>query len=154
MVRKGRIYVGDSRDLKLQILAHVHSSPTLGHSGYHKTLHRAQGEFYWPRMKADIKTFVRECDTCQRNKAENLKPAGLLQPLPIPERAWSDISMDFIEGLPNSNGYTVVLVVVDGLTKYAHFNAISHPYTALTFAQQFTNHVLKLHGLPQTIVSD
>lgn len=132
----------------------MHSSPTAGHSGYYQTLHRAKGDFYWLGMKADIKAFVCECDTCQRNKLENLKPTGFLQLLPIPERAWADISMDFIEGLPNSHGYTVVLVVVDKLTKYAHFLAISHPYTAVTIAHQFTTHALKLHGLPQTIVSN
>lgn len=105
-------------------------------------------------MKADIKPFVCESDTRQRNKSENLKPGGFLQPLPIPERARADISRDFIDGLPNSHGYTVFLVVVDKLNKYAHFLAISHPYTAVIIANKFTSHVLKLHGLPQTIILD
>lgn len=62
-------------------------------------------------MKKDIKQFIRECDTRQRNKTENLNPAGLLQPLPIPTRIWSDISMDFVERLSNSNGYNVIMIV-------------------------------------------
>ena len=84
----------------------------------------------------------------------NTSPAGLLQPLPIPEGAWQDLSMDFIEGLPKSEGYTVILVVVDRFTKYAHFIPIKHPYTAHTIAQSVFDNVVKLHGMPNTIVSD
>jgi len=65
-----------------------------------------------------------------------------------------DLSMDFIEGLPKSNGYDVILVVVDRLTKYAHFVAIKHPYTTADIAQVFMDRIVKLHGLPQSIVSD
>ena len=67
-------------------------------------------------MKKDIKKHVKECDTCQRQKVENLAPMGLLQPLPIPEQPWADISMDFIEGLPKSHHFDVIFVVVDRLT--------------------------------------
>jgi len=62
--------------------------------------------------------------------------------------------MDFIGGLPKSNGFIVILVVVDRLTKYAHFLPVKHPYSASSIAQLFMDHIVKLHGLPSTIVTD
>ncbi|XP_028053203.1 uncharacterized protein LOC114257623 [Camellia sinensis] len=105
-------------------------------------------------MKKDIYAFVAQCDNCQRNKTETVASPGLLQPLPIPEGIWSDISMDFVEGLPNSHGKTVILVVVDRLSKYTHFIALYHPYTAVEVAQAFLDTIYKLHGMPKSIVSD
>ncbi|XP_026383549.1 uncharacterized protein LOC113279048 [Papaver somniferum] len=80
--------------------------------------------------------------------------AGLLQPLPIPDAAWQHISMDFIEGFPLSNRKSVILVVVDRLTRYSHFIALSHPFTTASVAKEFMHHVFKIHGLPSSIVSD
>lgn len=97
---------------------------------------------------------ISECEVCQRNKTETVASPGMLQPLPISERAWSDLSMDVIEGLPNSCGKTVIYVVVDRLTKYVHFMALTHPFTAMQVAQLFMDNVSKLHGMPTTIVSD
>jgi hypothetical protein len=78
----------------------------------------------------------------------------LLNPLPIPANAWQDLSIDFIEGLPKYEGYSVILVVVNHLTNYAHFMPLKHPYTASSVAQVFFNNVVKLHGVPRTILSD
>ena len=77
-----------------------------------------------------------------------------MQPLPVPPEAWHTISLDFVEGLPNSNGFDVILVVVDKLTKYGHFIPLKHPFTALQVAESFLNNIYKLHGLPQCIISD
>jgi len=151
---KNRILLGDSLQLKAQVLLYVHSDPMAGHAGYEKTLQRAKRDFYWQGMRRDIKAFIRQCDTCQMNKHDNIYPVGLLQPLPIPSRVWTDISMDFVEGLPLSQGYSVIFVVVDRLSKYAHFMALSHPYSAVRVAQIFAANVFKLHGMPNSIVSD
>ena len=105
-------------------------------------------------MKKDIQTFVAECDTCQRHKGETIKLPGTLQPLPIPSAIWKDISMDFIEGLPKSGGKSVIFVVVDRLSKYAHFFSLAHPYTAPIVAQVFLDHIFRLHGMPASIVCD
>jgi hypothetical protein len=97
---------------------------------------------------------VAECDVCQRNKGEAVKDPGTLQPLPIPPAIWRDISMDFIVGLPKSSNKSVIMVVVDRLSKYAHFCALRYPFIASTLDQIFTDQVFKLHGMPHSIVSD
>lgn len=132
----------------------THDSPVGGHAGYEKTYQQAKRYLYWKGMKKNIKGYIKQCRVCQQKKYETMLPARLLQPLPIPLKPWTDISLDFIEGLPNSQGFNVILVVVDRLTKYNHFAPLKHPYTAKTVAQTFMQHVFKLHGLPQTIVSD
>ncbi|KAL9422110.1 hypothetical protein AB3S75_034387 [Citrus x aurantiifolia] len=151
---KGRLWLGDRSELKKTILQEAHGGVEGGHSGVKKTLERVRRAFYWKKMRREVCKFVAECDTCQRNKAETMASPGLLQPLPIPELIWSDISMDFIEGLPKSHGKKVIMVVVDRLSKYAHFLALAHPYTAKDVAQVFLDNIYKLHGLPKTIISD
>lgn len=105
-------------------------------------------------MKSDVESWVKNCDVCARNKDNPGLYPGLLQPLPIPEIAWTHVSMDFIEGLPKSHGKTTILVVVDRLTKYSHFLALTHPYTAQTVARVYLDNIYKLHGLPLSMVTD
>lgn len=97
---------------------------------------------------------MKKCDVCQKSKYGNSAYPGLLQPQTIPALAWSSISMDFIEGLPKSKGKEVIWVVVDRLTKYAHFIELTHPYSAMDIAKLFMEHIFKLHGMPEDIVSD
>ena len=91
---------------------------------------------------------------CQRIKFETSASGGLLQLLEIPTTPWTNVNLDFVEGLPKSQGYEVILVVVDRLTKYSHFIPISHPYSVAKVASLCMHYVFKLHGLPASIVSD
>ncbi|XP_031108696.1 uncharacterized protein LOC116013188 [Ipomoea triloba] len=151
---KQRIYIGSKGDLRNKLLLQMHDSPLGGHSGQQGTYQRLRSLFYWKGMKQEVEDMVKRCDICQKCKAENVATPGLLQPLAIPNQAWKGISMDFIEGLPRSQGKEVILVVVDKLTKYNHFIALSHPYTAENVAMIFMENVYKLHGLPENIVTD
>jgi hypothetical protein len=98
--------------------------------------------------------FVVECLVCQENKVETINIPGLLQPLAIPNQCWEKVSMDFIIGLQKSEGKNVIMVIVDRLTKYAHFCSLTHPFKASTVVIEFMETVQKLHGGPKIIVSD
>jgi hypothetical protein len=151
---KGRIYIGQATDLKLKLFQTFHASAIGGHSGNRVTLHRLKQLFYWPLLKQFVQQQIAECPVCQISKGEHVPYPGLLNPLPIPKQKWSEISLDFIEGLPKSKGKNVILVVVDRLTKYAHFLPLAHPYTAQKVADLFIDNICKLHGPPSVIVSD
>lgn len=105
-------------------------------------------------MHKNVVEYVSKCDTCQLAKSQTMSPAGLLQPLPIPSQVWEDASMDFVDGLPGSDNHTTIMVVVDRLSKSAHLIPLIHPYTASTVAAQFIANVIKLHGIPQSILND
>ena len=105
-------------------------------------------------LKYDIQKFLTECLVCQQNKVETIKTLGLLQPLSIPSQCWEVVSMDFIAVLPKSKGKSVIMVVVETLTKYAHFCALSHPFKVSIFSTAFMETIQKLHGNTNTIVSD
>jgi hypothetical protein len=151
---KNKLVIPNNQDIITQILKEFHTSHIGGHAGITRTLARIQAQFYWKNMREDIKTYVQQCVICQQAKTLNSAPAGLLQPLPIPDQVWEDVAMDFITGLPNSCGYTVIMVVIDRLTKYSHFMAQKTDYTSKSVAETFMNQVVKLHGIPKSIVSD
>ncbi|KAF2295858.1 hypothetical protein GH714_034617 [Hevea brasiliensis] len=139
---------------RVQLLQEFHDSPIGGHSGVLRTFKRIAQQFYWPSMRTQIQNYIAACTVCQKNKAANSSPAGLLQPLPIPHQVWDDIAMDFIDGLPSSGGKDSILVVIDRLSKYAHFLALSHPYSAKVIAEKFVDGIVKYHGMPRSIISD
>jgi len=151
---KGRVWVGNNTLAQNHILQALHDSAIGGHSGFPATYHRVKQLFAWPKMKQFIRDYVRSCTTCQQAKPEHVKSPGLLQPLPIPDQAWSIACMDFVEGLPSSRGYTVIMVIVDKLSKYAHFLPLAHPFTALQVAQLYFDQIYRLHGLPKAIISE
>ncbi|KAK6151820.1 hypothetical protein DH2020_014455 [Rehmannia glutinosa] len=111
--------------------------------------------YWWPGMKRDIAQYVEQCLTCQQIKAEHKRPAGTLQPLPIPEWKWERITMDFVTGLPKTvKGHDVIWVIIDRLTKSAHFIPICSTYSMDRYAQVYIQEVVRLHGVPLSIVSD
>jgi hypothetical protein len=105
-------------------------------------------------MKQVVQDYVRECPTCQRHKSEHLHPARLLLPLPIPQGVWTDVALDFVEALPRVRGKSVILTVVDRFSKYCHFIPLAHPYSAESVAQAFFAEIVRLHGVPRSMVSD
>lgn len=99
--------------------------------------------------------WMHQCPTCQATKIEHIHSPGLLEPLLVPDMAWVHISMDFITTLPKSQGKDVIfLMVVDRLTKYAHFLPLHHPYSVQSVSQVLMDNVIKLHGVPICILSD
>ena len=151
---KGRIWLGSHTEAHKAVLLALHSSGLGGHSGITATYHKVRALFAWPNMKQYVKDYINACEVCAQAKPEHCRLPGLLQPLLVPTHAWHTISLDFIEGLPKSKTFDTILVVIDKLTKYAHFICLAHPYTALSVAQAFINHIYKLHGLPSIIISD
>lgn len=151
---KGKILVPPDMKLQNLIISALHDSPVGGHSGAFVTYQKVKQLFVWTRMKMMIKEFVAACQVCQQAKSERVKYPGLLQPLPVPKFAWQVITMNFIEGLQVSHSYNCIMVIVDKFSKYAHFLPLSHPFTAYKVAMLFMEHIFKLHGLPESIVSD
>jgi hypothetical protein len=110
--------------------------------------------YWWTKMKIEIARYVAKCDTCRRVKAIHMKAAGPLQSLPIPTWKWEDISMDFIVGLPRTTkGFDSIWVIIDRLTKIAHFLLVRVKYTVATYAELYIARILSLHGVLKTIVS-
>ena len=109
---------------------------------------------FWQGIRKDIKLYVANCDICQWHKYSTLAPGGLLQLLPIPQQVWGDVSMDFISSIPKVRGKDTIMVLVDRLTKFAHFIPLGHPFSAKEVAQCFIEEIVRLHGLPSFIVLD
>ncbi|GKC91091.1 ty3-gypsy retrotransposon protein [Tanacetum coccineum] len=151
---RDRLFIPDIPSLRLKLLNEFHSTTIGGHSGITATIKRISGSFSWPHLRKDVTRFIHECTICQQTKYSRQKPYGLLQALPIPNQVWEEISMDFITNLPNSNGKSAIWVIVDRLTKFAHFLALPPHYTAASLATLFLNHIYRLHGLPKSILSD
>ena len=130
------------------MLKEGHDGQIGGHSWFLESYKRISTNVYWTGMKRDIQQYVRHCPVCQQNKYVAMSPGELLQPLPVPHQIWEDVSVDFIEGLPKLVGKDSILVVVDRLSKYEHFIALRHPFTATNIAGIFVKEIVRLHGVP------
>ena len=142
------------KDEQAQLLSKVHDEITEGaHAGYHKTYNKLASTFYWPKMSRDVKKFVVSCDICQKPKPRKHAPIGMLQPLPIPEKPFEVVTMDFITELPESNGFDAILVI-DKLTKYAIFIPTNSTVNEEGTAKLIFEHVITRFGIPRQFVSD
>ncbi|KAL0554265.1 hypothetical protein IC582_008182 [Cucumis melo] len=150
-----RLCVPSDSAVKTELLSEAHSSPFSMHPGSTKMYQDLKRVYWWRNMKREVAEFVSKCLVCQQVKAPRQKPAGLLQPLSIPKWKWENVSMDFITGLPRTlRGFTVIWVVVDKLTKSAHFVPGKSTYTASKWAQLYMSEIVRLHGVPVSIVSN
>ncbi|KAL0540962.1 hypothetical protein IC582_020988 [Cucumis melo] len=150
-----RLCVPSDSAVKTELLSEAHNSPFSMHPGSTKMYQDLKRVYWWRNMKREVAEFVSRCLVCQQDKAPRQKPAGLLQPLSIPEWKWENVSMDFITGLPRTlMGFTVIWVMVDRLTKSPHFVPGKSTYTASKWAQLYMSEIVRLHGVPVSIVSD
>ena len=132
----------------------AHNGGLMGHFGIEKTRGILKEQFYYPKMHKDVVRICGQCVECRRAKSR-LLPHGLYTPLPTPQRPWLDISMDFVLGLPRTKrGRGSIFVVVDRISKMAHFIPCHKCDDTSKVASLFVEHVVKLRGIPQTIVSD
>ena len=154
LYKNGRLVIPSGSPFIPKLLEQFHASAIGGHEGELKTFKRLTQEVYWKGMRRDVVEFIKGCQICQENKYSTLSPTGLLSPLPIPQKIWADISLDFVEGLPTSRGFNSILVVVDRLSKYSHFIPLKHPFTARSVAESFIREVVKFYGYPETMISD
>ena len=141
-------------DLRPQVIHWAHTSLLSCHPGVRRTMFAISRRFWWPVMEPQVREYVEACSVCARNKTSSGARMGLLQPLPIPSRPWANISMDFVTGLPVSQGNTTVLTVVDRFSKMARFIALPKLPSAKETAEIMITHVFKVHGFPKDIVSD
>jgi hypothetical protein len=152
---KERLVVPMKEALKKKIMDEAHTSRYSIHPGSTKMYHDMRQQFWWTRMKHEAARYVFECDTCQKLKADYMKPGVLLQQLCIIEWKCDDISMDFIVGLPiAARKFDSIWVIIDRLSKSAHFIPVNTNYKVQKYAEIYISRVLCLHGVPKTIISD
>ncbi|GJZ26620.1 putative reverse transcriptase domain-containing protein [Tanacetum coccineum] len=152
---KGRVWLPLFGGLRGLIMLESHKSKYSIHPGSDKMYHDLRKLYWWPNMKADIATYVSKCLTCAKVKAEHQKPSGLLQQPEIPVWKWERITMDFITKLPRTpSGYDSIWVIVDRLTKSAHFIPMNEKYKMEKLTRLYLKEIVCRHGVPVSIISD
>jgi len=154
MYKEEKVYVPKDEKLKAEIIRLHYDTPIGGHGEQWKTVELVTRNFWWPGVTKEVKRYVEGCDACQRNKNCTEQPASKLMPNSIPEKPWMHISADFMTKLPLAQGYDSILVVVDKLMKMVHFIPTTEKMSAEGLARLFRDNVWKLHGLPESIISD
>jgi hypothetical protein len=149
------VYVPNDEPLKSLLLTEVHDSKLSGHVGIAKTIELLQRQYYWPGMRENVKKWIKSCVKCQSNKSSHLHKQGLLQSIPSPSVNWECVSMDFITQLPpTTSGYDAIVVFVDKLSKMVHIVPATTSISAPDVAVMFYKEVVRLHGVPKSIISD
>ncbi len=138
----------------LQLICNHHNHPMAGHFGHHKTIDLIHCSYHWPGLTWMVKQYIQSCMVCACSKANRHKPYGFLKQLPIPPCPWESISMDFIKQLPTSEGHTVILVIVDHLTKQSLFIPTHDSIDSPELTQLFLTHVFSKHGMPSHVTSN
>jgi hypothetical protein len=151
---EGLIWIPNDDQLRLKLLHDHHDALVAGHPGRARTLELLSRNYYWPQQCQYVNRYVDHCDTCKRIKPVRHAPFGLLRPLQLPERLWDSISMDFITGLPPVEGCNALWVIVDRFTKMAHFVTCADTMGPSDLVDRFLTHVVRAHGLPNSIVLD
>jgi hypothetical protein len=152
---KNHLMVPKNFELHRKIMDEAHCSRCSIHPGTNKMYQDLKKIFWWTRMKREIVKYVSECDTCRRVKTDHLRPAGNLQTLSVPEWKWENICINFTVGLPHtSRGYNSIWVILDCLTKLAHFILISTTYRVRQYIELYISHIVRYHSILKTIISD
>lgn len=152
---KGQVYIPNSSEQRKSVLQEMHNVPYAGHPGYQKTVKTVRKEYFWPGMKKYVAEHIAKCMECQRVKVEHRHPAGFLQPLSIPEWKWEVVTIKFITKLPRSSQqHESIMVVVNKLTKAAHFVPVKSTHKVIDIAEIYMKEIARLHGIPKAIVSD
>jgi hypothetical protein len=154
LLKNSLVYVPNNDDIKLELLRIHHDNITSGHFGRAKTIELLSRNYWWKGMTNFVNRYVANCQICIRGKPSRQAPQGPLRSLQIPDQPWESISMDFIVKLPKSKGFDSIFVVVDRLTKMAHFIPCNESMSAKELATLFIDNIFRLHGFPTSIVSD
>ena len=155
LTRHDRVWVPLAGGARQTLLEEAHKSRFSIHPGATKMYRDLRADYWWPGMKREVARYVESCLTCLKVKAEHQRPHGKMQPLEIPEWKWENIIMDLITKLPKTpRKFDAIWVIVDRLTKSAHFLAIRESFTSEQLADIYVNEVVKRHGVPVSIISD
>ena len=150
-----KVFVPENK--KLDIIKKIHDQPTAEHSEERRTLQMIQRFFEWPKMRADVRRYVRNCHVCRRSKAPKNGYHGELQPIESENRLWQNISLNFVTGLSESKGFNAILMIVDRFSKMHHYIACTAEKERTKIDEtmkMLIDHVWKLHELSKTIIFD
>jgi len=154
LLHQGQTFIPETNDLWSWVLRANHDHRLAEHPGQSKTYQLVHRDYSWPKLWEFVEDYVRTCSICMHNKPKRHQPYGLLKQLPIPPCSWESISIDFIKQLPESQGFTDILVVVDRLTKQAIFILTMRTIDATGLAEVFVKNVFSKHSVPSHVTSD